>query len=290
MAFHQLQTGVLENETIRLEYHTEQSLRIIRCIYKPTGKNLFAETPDFSFPTSYGKYTLRGGHRLWVSPETWDLTYAEENPIIQCGAGRNQLSLKQVGLAPAKISKEIHIDLDPATPVVQVKQIVRNDSDTDIEIAAWGLSMMAPGGSVIVPVRNQESARTGLLPDRALILWPYASLNDRRLDLQDDSIMLHSNTTDDPFKLGLRSPLARLVYLKDGIAFEKHTYFDSQAAYPDFGCNLEVYTNQNFVELEVLSGIQKVAPGGEIELREEWKVYPFTAEPLKWLDQNQAEG
>ncbi len=90
MSYYQLQTGILENETIQLEYLKEQSLRIIRCIHKPSGINLFAETPEFSFPTSYGKYFLRGGHRLWVSPETWDLTYAQENPEILIEAGDYQ--------------------------------------------------------------------------------------------------------------------------------------------------------------------------------------------------------
>jgi hypothetical protein len=283
MTYFNLQTGVLENEFIQLEYLTGESLRIIRCIHRASGKNLFAETPDFSFPTSYGKYTLRGGHRLWVSPETWDLTYAEENPQIIIEKSNNTVALKQIGLAPALISKEIQVQLDPGSTTIQVNQWIRNDSSVVIDFAAWGLSMMAPGGSVVVPVRKTTDARTGLLPDRSLILWPYASLRDRRLGLQDDVILLHSNTTDEPFKLGLRSPLGRLAYIKDGIAFDKQMMFDSTAVYPDYGCNLEVYTNKDFVELEVLSGIQRIHPGESIHLQEQWSVYPFADSPEKWL-------
>ncbi len=185
------------------------------------------------------------------------------------------------------ITKEISIQLDPTSSNVQVNQVIRNESTTPIEIAAWGLSMMAPGGSAMLPVRKATDARTGLLPDRALVMWPYASFDDRRLNLQDDSIIVHSNTTDDPFKLGLRSPQARLAYLRDGIVFEKSIEFDPQSEYPDYGCNLEVYTNQDFVELEVLSGIQQLAPGSEIRLHENWRIYPFAGNAQDWMKQNQ---
>lgn len=279
MAYYNLPTENIEQDQIKLEYLLDSSLRLIRLIHKPTGINLFAETPDFSFTTNYGKYFLRGGHRLWVSPETWDVTYAEENRIIQIDRKSDGLILKQSGTSPQYLHKEIRLNMDPNQPRIHLVQTIRNDSVKPIDCSAWGLTMLAPGGTAIIPITPASNIQEGLLPDRNLVLWPYTKLNDPRLDLRDNVLMLHTNDMEVAIKIGIRNPQGWMAYLYHEIAFVKRTYFNPSAIYPDFGCNAEIYTNGKFVELEALSGLENLAPGESLDLEEEWEVFPFTGTP-----------
>ena len=52
----------------------------------------------------------------------------------------------------------------------------------------------------------------------------------------------------------------------------KFDHSDS-VAYPDGNCNFETFTNGDFVELEALGPLVKLAPGETTELNEEWKLF-----------------
>ncbi len=279
MTYFDLPTGLLETNDFRLEYLLNSSLRIARLVYKPTGVNIFAETPDFTFTTDYGKYYLRGGHRLWISPETWDLTYAEENKTIQVEEISNGVILRQNGTTPRYIYKEIYVQMDPGTSRVHLLHSIRNDSTKIITCAPWGLTMLAPGGTAILPLRKPSQNPSGLLPDRNLVLWPYTKFNDPRLDLRDDVVFVHTNNIDTAFKLGMYSPTGWMAYLYQGVAFIKRTTVIPTAKYPDHGCNTEMYTNGTFVELESLGGLKEIKPGESVELEEDWEVKPFAGSP-----------
>ena len=44
----------------------------------------------------------------------------------------------------------------------------------------------------------------------------------------------------------------------------------SGARYPDFGCNFEVFTNPDFLELETLGPLVELRPGEVVEHVERW--------------------
>jgi hypothetical protein len=275
MAYFNISTNVVENDTLALEYMTETSLRLIRLIYKPTGTNLFAELPDFNFDTARGKYYIRGGHRLWVSPETFDVTYAPETPAIEVVQEGNAVILRQNGDPVYRLSKEIRIQVDPKLPNVHLVHKVLNAGEQPIECGPWGLSMLKPGGTAILPLLPPPSEGEKLLPDRNVVLWSYTSLQDPRLKLTNNVVFVQGTENNAAFKIGSRSPQGWLAYLNQGIAFVVRSKFNNLMKYPDFGCNQEVYTNGKFVEMEMLGGIVNLAPGQMVELEEEWNVFPF---------------
>ena len=285
MTYFDLETGTIENEHLIVEYLRDSSLRLIRLIHKPTGINLFAETPDFNFDTARGKYYLRGGHRLWVSPESWDITYALEHQDIQCDRLENGIVLKQNGTSACNLSKEIRVEMDVHESRIRLTESIRNDTSMLLTCSPWGLSMMAPGGTAIAPLRTASEQPGGLLPDRNLVLWPYTHLTDPRLDLRDSVVMIHSNDRREALKIGIRSPQGWLAYLYHGLAFVIHSVYQDAVTYPDYGCNMEVYTNGVFVELEILAGLSDLAPGHQVTLKEEWEVFPFSGTPEALFDQ-----
>ncbi len=52
--------------------------------------------------------------------------------------------------------------------------------------------------------------------------------------------------------------------------FIKQFSFDENATYPDYGCNAETFTNNEFIEVETLSPLTTLKPGSGIEHTERW--------------------
>jgi hypothetical protein len=109
--------------------------------------------------------------------------------------------------------------------------------------------------------------------NRILALWPYTHINDPRLVLRDDFILIHASSNPSPLKIGYYNPHGWMAYWLNGILFRKTFDISSGAAYPDGGCNAESYCNDQFVELESLGSLVKLNPGEEAFLTETWELY-----------------
>ena len=59
----------------------------------------------------------------------------------------------------------------------------------------------------------------------------------------------------------------------DGTLFVKNAPASAGAAYPDFGCNFEVFTNPEFLELETLGPKVQLEAGGSTSHTERWTLF-----------------
>ena len=66
------------------------------------------------------------------------------------------------------------------------------------------------------------------------------------------------------FKFGLNAEDGWLAYVNHGVAFIKNFAHLVDAEYPDNGCSVEVFTNNNMLEIETLSPLYVLSPGEEI--------------------------
>ena len=57
------------------------------------------------------------------------------------------------------------------------------------DFCIWGLTALRSGGRMKV---NLPKIDTGFLPNRNLVLWPYSDINDERLIINNDSIVINS--------------------------------------------------------------------------------------------------
>ena len=73
------------------------------------------------------------------------------------------------------------------------------------------------------------------------------------------------------------------AYFLNGDLFVKSYRADPAARYPDFGCSLETFTNQEMLELETLGPVCRVLPGEWIEHVERWTLHRAAA-PAAWTD------
>jgi len=273
-------TSVLENEFIRLEYPTTIGPRIVSLSYKGS-PNLLGDVPDITWDTPLGKYFIRGGHRLWISPEIPERTYIPDQPGLHVTEIEGGVELTGVKEISSGVCKRMRIEMDSKQPIVRITHTIINENPGPVTFAPWAITMFRQGGTVILPQPVGNADPHGLLHNRILALWPYTRLSDPRLHLRDDYILVDALPALPPVKLGYTNTAGWLAYWLDGILFQKRFEVQqSRLGHPDGGCNAETYCNDRFVELESLGGLSTLEFGAAAELRETWELYPGLSMPF----------
>jgi hypothetical protein len=234
------------------------------------GKNLFAEFEEQMGKTNDEQWLIFGGHRLWHSPETWGRCYHPDSVPVKALELPNGVHLIQPVEPNTNIEKEIIITLNPGSHQFTVEHRMTNRGNWPVNFALWGLSVMKPGGTAILPQYRVADVE-GLLPNRTLELWPYTDMSDSRATWGSRYILISQDAQKpEPFKIGLTVPEGWAAYAVDGVLFQKKFAYDPAATYPDAGVNVELYTNDRMLELETLSPLRIVAPGATATHTETW--------------------
>ena len=184
--FYGLPIRTLDNGAIRLDYLAEAGPRIVRLFAAGSDENLFAELPDLQIETPHGPYFIRGGHRLWHSPEAFPRSYLPDNAGLSITELADGVRLTQPIEEPTGIRKSLEIRLTPDQPIVTITHELKNECIWPVELAPWAITQMRLGGVAILPQQTTALDATGLLPNRHLVLWPYTRWSDPRLQLGDD--------------------------------------------------------------------------------------------------------
>lgn len=275
--FHGLPVRTLANGRLELDCLTAGGLRIIRLRRVGSDLNLLAETPGNHWLTPHGEYRLLGGHRLWTAPEIPERTYVPDPAEILVEDTDDGLRLTAPVEAPTGLQKSILIGLYPSQPVVKLTHRLANHGKSPVELAAWAITALPLGGTVILP---QTAGSEGTFqPNRNLVLWPYTRITDPRLRLGDDFIRLQASPALPPCKIGYFNTYGWIGYAQSGILFVKRFQVQADQPHADRGCNVEVYCNDQLVELETLSPLAVIPPGGSVVHTETWELYPLNNLP-----------
>jgi len=259
----------LENDTVSLLVTQSVGPRVISLRFN-SGDNLFADLPDFVTERPDGKvFHFYGGHRLWHAPESMPRTYFPDDGPVDLIPDNSGLSVITPVESETGIEKSLRISLVEDKPQVILRHTLTNRGVWPIECAPWAITQLKPGGIAILP---QSQAQTELLPNRALILWPYTDLANPKVIWGNRYILVHSDL-DSPFKVGYPNPRGWLAYWLNGTLFVKRAAFDAQSEYYDFNSSSECYCNDKFLELETFAPISKLAPGESATHTETWELY-----------------
>jgi len=221
----------------------------------------------------YGGDTLKlyGGHRLWVSPEILPRCYYPDTKPVEY----KQIPGGVEFTAPVEtvngIQKSITITLDENKPAVVIDHGIKNCGQWEIELAPWAITVMDSEAVLVIPM---PAGKTGLLPNRNLVLWHYTAMNDPRVYWGKEYITLRQNKSmPNPFKFGIYNEAGWCGVFNKGQAFFK--FFDPVAEwdYPDGGCCFESYTNGEMLEAETLGALELLLPGEWANHIEEWELY-----------------
>jgi hypothetical protein len=153
----------LVNDHLRVDYLLDAGPRLVRLILAGSTDNLLAEVPDMHWPTPWGEYHLRGGHRLAIAPEALELSYVPDGSdlvIEDVPGGVRLIRPTEIG---SGVSKSIEIQLQPKRPALTLRQAVRNDRSAPIELAAWSITQLALGGVAVAPLRTTSAANRHLI-------------------------------------------------------------------------------------------------------------------------------
>lgn len=238
------------------------------------GQNLFKEYTEQLGGTREEKTQLRGGDRVWKAPEDPIATWAPDNVPVEITVTANGLIARAPVEPLTSLQKEIEVRMAPSGTEVTVLHRITNRSLFSLEYSAWALTMMAPGGVAIsgFPPRGKHPAN--LEATNPLVMWAYTNLSDKRWTFTKKYLTLKQDPNNsEAQKLGMFNPNTWGAYILNGEAFIKRAHATAGEPYPDFGCSFETFTNNEFLEMETLSPLTKLAPGKTVEQVEHWSLH-----------------
>ncbi len=263
----------LSNGAVELVVTADVGPRVIRFGFAG-GENEFKEFDDTLGKTGGEDWRIYGGHRLWHAPEAAPRTYFPDNAPVKVEEREGHVRFIPPRETTTGIEKEIDIRLDPKEARVEVVHRLRNAGLWPVELAPWALSVMAPGGVAIIPFPPRGSHEGNLLPANSMTLWAYTDMSDPRWTWGARYILLRQDSNIPGLqKVGVMVPSGWAAYANRGSLFVKRFGFDAGAVYADLGCNVEIFTNDEMLELETLGPQAALAPGDSVEHVEHWFLF-----------------
>ena len=272
----------LDNGTIKLIATTDVGPRIV--FFGPSdGTNMLFEDIDRNFyemNNGYGVWYAYGGHRMWLAPEVMPETYLPDNVKIEAFFDNGVLTLRP---AMTKFEKqfEIVVTMGEGNSVV-IDNKITNCSDKPAEFAPWSVTGLAAGGIEVIPLCKDDN---GFLPNRTMSLWSYSDIKDERFELNNGYALLKQDPKKkQPFKAGFNVTGKQIVYIKDQQVLKVSFDDYKKIEYPDFCCNFETYTNDLFLECEILGELKTYQPGETASVREVWEISGLKDSPEKYIE------
>ena len=244
------------------------------------GDNILHEVAADAGLSGGSEFHLYGGHRLWVSPEV-ERTYFPDNRQVSVSqdGGTVRLTAPIEGLAPGtNLQKELQIGMDPTDSRVELMHRVTNRDKEPTELAPWAPTMMRPGGRAILPLPPRVAMdKDHYLSVGPLTLWSFTDLADPRWRFGTEYIQLLQHVNSEyrfPEQMtGIFNSAGWGAYFSSGTLFLKRAPVFPRVNYPDSGCNFEIFTNQDFLELETLGPKVVLRPGEHTTHSETWELF-----------------
>ncbi|WP_309383445.1 hypothetical protein [Cerasicoccus frondis] len=258
---------------------TEIGPRIVSCTIDGAA-NLFHSVKEERGGSGEDEWLLRGGHRLWHSPEIKPRTYDLDNHAIRIAdidEGKEVL-LEAPKADQSGILKSIQIAALGAE-TFKLTHRMRNMLQWPIQCAPWALTVMERGGFSTVPLLPKGNHETDLLPNYSMVPWTYTDFSRPEWQFHPDFIGIDTTKSAVPQKLGLTNYPGWAAYWQEAGTFVKATMVDPKKTYPDFGCVYETFCNDFMIELETLGPLVTIQPGATVEHVEYWGVFAGLPKP-----------
>lgn len=233
-----------------------------------SGENVFYEQPhDMTELTTEDGWRVRGGHRLWLAPESTKV-YCPDNEPITYEVRNEEIVLTQKEDPWLGIIKRMRLSFDGEGGIKVVHEI-ENTGKEELFCSLWAISAMAPGG---VERLGFELRDGGMDHWHRVSMWDYTSLGDPRAEYRRDGICLKHEPLEQKYKIGVGHPFGPVTYENRGVIFEKHFSVEKDKEYPDANVSYETFMCKHMVEMESLSPLVKLSAGEKTEHQEIWKL------------------
>jgi len=277
----------IQGATTELIITLDVGPRIIRYAF-PEAKNVFVEIPDQMGKTGEKEWMIRGGHRFWTAPEGDHSYEADNSPVSWKKLGEDGVEIIQLASPVFGLQKTLQVEL-LKNEVVRVTHLLTNTGTKRMDVTPWALSVMAPGGTALVPQpqldvhpsefpEGRATKPEDFLPNREMVLWPFTNLMDGRYAFSEHFLRFSYRPKLPATKLGLKFPAGWVAYQNGDFVFAKYVPFDPASPYPDRGCNCELYTNNDILEVESLAPSLPLEPGATRRHVEHWALHKTKAD------------
>ena len=263
---------------IKLSVTTDKGPRVI--FYgKEGGENILFEDindevnkpEELMDPVLKGKggWHIYGGHRLWKSPEYMDTYYPDNAPVKTEILPNGAVFTAPVELTTG-LEKSVKITMDEKGVATLEHKFVNKGEKQTTPIAMWALTVMDGGAEAHLPL---DTSDTAFLPNRNIVHWCYNKVDDRRLKISDDDIVIgFDKSVPHPLKVGTMNTLGYVFAFTKAGKFTIKLPAPDGGVYPDFSCNVESYTYNLFTEIETLSSLFTLKPGESRTHTEVWSL------------------
>lgn len=264
----------MANQEVELILTTDVGPRVMRYAFHG-GPNLFLELPEQIGRSGEADFRPRGGHRIWAAPERYPLSWAPDNTAVEARLqGSNTIELTAATEPWSGLRKSLLIRLASTGSAVMVHHRIENTLAWEIELAAWPLTMMAPGGVGVTGFPPRGTHPEMLAPTNPLVMWAFTDLSDPRWTLMAKYLALRQDARHpSPMKAGLFNERTWGAYFLADHLFIKQYAADPNRPYPDLGCSFEIFANGTTLELETLGPLTRLQPGESLEHCERWSLH-----------------
>lgn len=271
----------ISNGEVELIVGQEIGPRILRYGFTG-GPNLLHENRSQQGRSGEDTWQARGGHRLWIAPETPE-TYALDNSAVEVSVDGNAIRASGPVEPETGLRKVIEVRLAEAGTRADVRHELWNQGSETKTIAPWAITALAPGGVAFARFPVRGTFPHSLQPTHPLVMWAYTDFSDPRWSFTRQFLILRQGPGNSQ-KAGLYCEDMLLGYLLGDTLFLKRAEAQPAASYCDFGCSLEMYTDGDMLELETLGPVTALEPGACVTHQEQWSLHP-RFEITEWTDE-----
>ena len=269
----------LGNGSVELVVLADAGPRIVRYALAD-GENQFHEFASQAGLCGGDEFRLYGGHRLWVWPEVERTYFPDNRPVAVETTARGAIFTAPIEAQPpgTALQKSIAVQLSEEGSHVRLVHSITNRSSAPTQLAPWTPTVMRPGGRGILPLPPRAAMdKEHFQSVSPLTLWSFTDFTDNRWRLGQNFLQLIQQEKPSgrfPEQMsGLFNPAAWGAYVRSGSLFLKRTTIVPEAHYPDFGCNFELFTNSEFLELETLGPLVALQQGQSVHHTEDWWLF-----------------
>lgn len=262
----------LTNENVELVITLDIGPRIIR--YGFIGEeNILGEVSEQLGKSQEEEWKIRGGHRLWIAPESKGVSYEPDNEPVYYEEIQEGIRVVQEPGRLSGIQKMIEITLSQDNRVT-IRHIIKNTTDEMLRYAVWPITVMHKGGDVIIPLPKKDPfGQHSDVPNQIWSIWSFSDLSGKRFNIEERYVRIINRAGCCPFKIGILNREGWVAYHKDQYVFIKRFPYSVDKTYPDGNVNFEVYMDNSIVELETLGPLIEIQPGQSIRHDEDWGLY-----------------
>lgn len=263
----------MSNGEVDLILTSDVGPRIIRFGFVG-GQNVLKEFDEQIGKSGEKTWQPRGGHRIWMAPEDGVLSYALDNSRVHVEVRGDTVELTQAVEPETGLQKQMVVKLASTGTNVEVINRIRNKASKPRDMATWGLTMMAPGGTGIVVFPPRGTHPKDLAPTNPLVMSAYTDFSDNRWHFTKKYLILRMDPkATSPQKAGTFNKNTVGAYLLGSDLFIKQASARDPLKQPDWGCSYETFTNNQFLEMETLGELNHLQPGATIEHTEHWSLH-----------------